>query len=250
MESVRDRNRGFTLLELILAVALSVVVLGGAYMVYEAGWSTVGRSERKADLQQNVRAALDMLVWQIRHAGYRAPDPNPTLGAWPNTIVIGDANLLVIRGDVRVTGTIPTPAPLMDTLFGIEPNQSAVCLSPPCLVTGTDVYTVATAPTVVAFGVITGLTFNYFDGNDVQLPVPLDGVGAGAYPDGTPAGCGGLPCPAGTVVPGTTTNRAAVRRIQIALTAVDRNVSAGPGVGAAVEQLVLTANVRLRNTGD
>jgi hypothetical protein len=237
--SVRDRNRGFTILELILAGALGVVVLGGAYMVYDAGWSTVGRSERRADLQQNARAALDILVWQIRHAGYQS------LGVAPDRIVIGENNLLVIRGDVQVTGALV----LSDTLFGIQPNQSTICLAPPCLVTGTNVYTVAAAPVVAAFGVVTGLTFNYFDRNDVQLPAPLDGVTAGAFPDGTAAPSplpGPAPCPASPQ--STESCRNAVRRIQIVLTAVDRNVTAGPGPGSGVEQIVVSADVQLRNT--
>jgi len=239
--AARDCNRGFTILELILAGALGVVVLGGAYVVYDAGWSTVGRSERKADLQQNARAALDMLVWQIRHAGYQ------NLGVAPDRIVIGQANLLVIRGDVQVTG-----APLLsDTLFGLQPNQSAICLAPPCLVTGRDVYAVAAAPVVAAFSVVTGVTFNYFDRNDIQLPAPLDGVVAGAFPDGTAAPSplpGPTTCPASPM--STESCRNSVRRIQIVLNAVDRNVSAGPGVGSGIEQIVLTADVRLRNVLD
>ncbi len=260
MRPARDRNQGFTVLELILAVTLGVVVLGGAYMVYEAGWSTVDRSERKADLQQNVRALLDMLVWQIRHAGFRQPAQNLNLSAWPDTIVIGGPNLLVIRGDVRATGN---PA-LSDTLFALQPPGTGVCPSPPsayplpaCPVTGINVYTVAGAPpanyTVVAFNAITALNFAYFDGADVPLlAVPLDGVGAGAFPDGMPAP---NPLPGPTTCPGSgqlpiSSCRNSVRRIQIVLTGEDRNVTAGPGIGSAVEQIAVTGEIRLRNTGD
>lgn len=226
--------RGFTVLELILAGAIGVVVVGGAYMVYEAGQSTVARSERKADLQQNVRTALDLLIRQMRLAGYL------NLGTTPNRVAIGDGTLLVLRGDVQLTGA----AGVADTLFGLQAPGTGACPpapasgpGAPCLVIGNDVYTPGAAQAVIAFNV-TNIGFAYFDANDNPLPTPLDGVVAGAFPNG-----GAAPSP----LPGPTTNRDAVRRIQVTLTAVDPNVSAGPGIGSAPEQIVLRANVRLRN---
>ncbi len=230
MRSLKDRNKGFTVLELILAAALAVLVLGGAYMVYEAGWSTVGRSERKADLQQNTRAALDMLTWQIRLAGYQ------DLGMAPNRIVIGQNDLLVIRGDVQVLGALV----LNDTLFGVQnPDPPTLtCPVPPCLVTGANVYTVAAAPTAIAFGGITAVNFNYFDRLDLPLAAPLDGVVEGAFPDGAAA-----PNP----LPGPANDRDAVRMIQIVLTAVDASVGPRVGVDSGIERITLRANVRFRN---
>lgn len=248
MRSLKDRNKGFTILELILAAAIGVVVLGGAYMVYEAGWSTVGASERKADLQQNLRAALDMLVWQVRLAGYQGG------GTGPDRIVIGQPDLLVIRGDVLVTG-----APVLnDTLFGLQPPGTGVCpnlpASPatplPCVVTGTNVYTAAAAPTMVAFNVITTLNFTYFDLGGVQMTtLPLDGVTSASGPfNVTP-----LPPvpPCADIQNASDSCRNLVRLITIRLTAVDARVTAGPGLESApLQPIVLTADVRLRNTGD
>ena len=38
------------------------MVIGGAYMVYDASQSTARKDERKSDLQQNARSALDTLL--------------------------------------------------------------------------------------------------------------------------------------------------------------------------------------------
>ncbi len=221
------RPRGFTLRELLLAGAIGVLVIGGAYLAHDASQSTARKDERQSDLQQNARGALDMLTWQIRLAGYLA------LGTLPNRIAIGTDNLLVVRGDVQLSG-----APgVTDTLFAVQPGVSGVCAVPPCLVTGTNVYTVTAAPVVTAFK-ITAVTFTYFDQNNLALATPLDGVAAGAYPDGTAAS---------SPLPGATAARDAVRKVRVTLTAFDGTVSGGPGVGSTPTQITLSADVRLRN---
>ncbi len=239
MRSVRAQ-RGVSILEMLLAGAISVMVIGGAYMVYDASQSTARADERKVDLQQNARAALDLLLWQIRLAGYL------NLGMTPNRIAIGTDNLLVVRGDVQLTGATG----VADTLFAVHRNTTAACPAPPCLVTGTNVYTVNTAQAVLAFKV-DSVTFTYFDQNNIPLATPLDGVAAGGYPDGAPAA---------SPLPGNTVDRDAVRKIRVRLTAsacavwdsvyqrcsvVD--VSAGPGIGSRPDQLTLSADIRLRN---
>jgi len=79
----RQRARGFTILEALLSVAMGAVVLGGAYMVYDASQTTARKDERVSNLRQNVRSALDLLVSQIRLAGYL------NLRGMPNRIAIG-----------------------------------------------------------------------------------------------------------------------------------------------------------------
>ena len=220
-------ERGFTILEMLLAAAISVMVIGGAYMVYDASQSTARADERKADLQQNARSAMDLLMTQIRLAGYLA------LGTTPNRIAIGTDTLLVLLGDVRLTGG----AGIADTLFSVQPTANATCAAPPCLVSGTDVFTVNAAQSVIAFN-IQSVTFTYFDQNNNVLPTPLDGAVAGAYPNGAPA-----PSP----LAGNTADRDAVRKVRAALTAVDPSVSAGPGVGSTPNQITLSADIRFRN---
>ena len=226
MWSARSQ-RGFSILEMLLAASISVMVLGGAYMVYDASLSTARADERKVDLQQNARAALDLLLWQIRLAGYL------NLAKTPNRIAIGTDTLLVVRGDVQLTGATG----IADTLITLHPNTTAACPAPPCLVTGTNVYTVNAAQAVLAFN-IASVTFTYFDQNNIPRVTPLDGVAAGGYPDGAPAA---------SPLPGNTVDRDAVRKIRVNLTAVDQTVSAGPGLGSKPDQITLSADIRFRN---
>ncbi len=242
----RRTPRGFTILEMLLASVIAAMVIGGAYMVYDASQSTARKDERKSDLQQNARSALDMLSGQLRLAAYYQ-DPNADIGfsAKPNRIIIGTDTVLVVRGDVQLTG-IPG---FVDTLFGVQPAANAACSVPPCLVGGVNVYTVAAAQTVAAYN-INSVTFQYFDSNNVQLVTPLDGVLEGGFPNGIiPPGplSNPLPLPNAPDPLIGATVRNSVTNILVTVTAVDPSVSAGPGIGSTPDQVILSAFVRLRN---
>ena len=238
------RTQGFTLLEMLLAATISVTAVLGAYMVYDASQSTARKDERQSELQQNARSAMDMLAWQVRLAGYLA------LGTLPNRVAIGTDTLLVVRGDVTLTGG----AGVTDTLFTVQqPGAGLICNTtppcpncppPPCLVTGTSVYTVNAAQTVTAFN-ISAVTFTYFDANNVQLAAPLDGVApvdSATPPAGFTNGTA-----AASPLAGATANRDSVRKIRVNLTARIGTVSAGPGVGSTPTQITLSEDVRFRN---
>ncbi len=242
----RRYAKGFTLLEALLSVTIGAALIGSAYMVYQTGQSTVASGQRGADLQQNARAALDMLTWQIRLAGYL------NQATTKNWIAIGTDNLLVVRGNVQLNCEMPgdtcaPPVALSDTLFAFQNTGTGVCPAPApnypassCLVTGTSVYTANAAPTIMAYNIWPGpqsITFAYFDQNNVQLVTPLDGVNAGAY-NAVPS----------DPLPGTTTSRNSVRKIRITLTALDPLVNANTGTGTEVKQFVLTSDVRVRET--
>lgn len=252
------RAKGFTILELMLASAVAVVIVGGVYMVYDASQSTARKDERKSDLQQNARNALDMLFSQLRLAGYyQDPSPDISFSSKPNRIIIGTDNVLVVRGDVQLTG-IPG---FVDTLLAVQPTANAICTAPPCLMVGTNVYTVSAAQTVAAYN-ISAVSFAYFDNNNVQLATPLDGVGPGAFPNGT------VPSPLPSPLPAPnapdpltgTASRNAVTNVLVTVTAIacivwdpatgscsQWAVSAGPGVGSTSDRVTLSAFVRLRN---
>ncbi|OGB92101.1 MAG: hypothetical protein A2Z31_00965 [candidate division NC10 bacterium RBG_16_65_8] len=77
-EGVPHRHaRGFSLLEILVTVALFAMVMGGVYLLYTTMQGTLTRGEMKSDLQQNARVGLDRLVQELRMAGY---DPENALG--------------------------------------------------------------------------------------------------------------------------------------------------------------------------
>lgn len=70
--------RGFSLLELMLVMALTSVLLLGLVELMSAGSAMSYRQDQQARLQQNARLAVDTIRQVIRPAGY-SPEPwNPT----------------------------------------------------------------------------------------------------------------------------------------------------------------------------
>ncbi len=69
-------NYGFTLVELMITVTISGFIIAAIYSAYIAQQRTYLAQEQVAQMQQNIRAALDIMTREIRMAGY-----NPTSGA-------------------------------------------------------------------------------------------------------------------------------------------------------------------------
>ena len=63
-------RRGFTLLEALLATAITAVVLGAIYTMYLANQETFLRGEARSDLQQSARIAMDAMLRALRGLGY------------------------------------------------------------------------------------------------------------------------------------------------------------------------------------
>jgi type IV pilus assembly protein PilW len=75
-------NMGFTLVELLVALALAAIFLLATMSIANMSIRSYGDQERVSDAQQSVRAALDLMVRDIRMAGYdpMAMSHGPTTG--------------------------------------------------------------------------------------------------------------------------------------------------------------------------
>jgi type IV pilus assembly protein PilW len=80
---------GFTLVELMMTLAISGIVMGAIYSAYLSQQRTYLAQEQVAEMQQNIRAGLDIMEREIRMAGY---DPRHNAGA---TITVATGNNLV-----------------------------------------------------------------------------------------------------------------------------------------------------------
>lgn len=87
-------NRGFTLLEILIALAISGVVMTGVYSAFKVQQDSYLIQEQVAEAQQNLRAAFYMLSSEIRTAGH---DPDDTANAG---IVIATAASLSFTRDI------------------------------------------------------------------------------------------------------------------------------------------------------
>jgi type IV pilus assembly protein PilW len=63
-------NKGFTIVELLVAMAISLVVMGSIYSVYQTQQKSYIVQEQVTVMQQNLRAGMTMLTRDIRTAGY------------------------------------------------------------------------------------------------------------------------------------------------------------------------------------
>ncbi|MCK4533918.1 MAG: prepilin-type N-terminal cleavage/methylation domain-containing protein [Syntrophobacterales bacterium] len=66
----RKSDAGFTIIELLIAMAVGLAVLGATYSIFILHSKTFGNQEQIAEMQQNVRAAMDFMTREIRMAGY------------------------------------------------------------------------------------------------------------------------------------------------------------------------------------
>ncbi|WP_376695898.1 PilW family protein [Wenzhouxiangella sp. EGI_FJ10305] len=93
--------KGFTLIELMVAMVLSLFLLGGVILMYASTKSTYEDVDRLSRLQENVRFASDYLVRDVRNAGFR-DEMTLTIGnadeiSDPMAVVSDDGTELTIR---------------------------------------------------------------------------------------------------------------------------------------------------------
>lgn len=73
MEGIK--NKGFTLIEILVSLAILGIVLAGIYSVYTMQHKSYIVQEQVANMQQNERIALQMITRDIRMAGLGLPAP-------------------------------------------------------------------------------------------------------------------------------------------------------------------------------
>ena len=105
-------NKGFTVIELAIAMVISGIVLAGIYATYRSQLRTHTTQRHVVEMQQNTRAAMYFIEKQIRMAGY---DPlrtaNAGIGApfTPNFEAFGGqilANYISLTSDIDGDGQI------------------------------------------------------------------------------------------------------------------------------------------------
>lgn len=79
-------SKGFTLVEIMMALAISGIIVAAIYAAYMSQQRTYLAQEQVAEMQQNIRAGIDMLSREIRMAGY---DPTGGAGAGITTASAG-----------------------------------------------------------------------------------------------------------------------------------------------------------------
>lgn len=148
--ALRRRERGFSLVEVMVAVTLSLIVLAGVLAVMYSSKVTYAENERVGRLQENGRAAIELMMRDLRGAGFPGcAQPieglfelnnllaNPTAvpwnfeesafgyeggaSAWTPALDAAIFPAATPNNDVLVVRTIPVGAPSMRVTAAVNP---------------------------------------------------------------------------------------------------------------------------------
>lgn len=93
-------QKGFTLIEMLIALTIGSLLLASLYNFYLGQKKTHALREQVAEMQQNARAGMELIVREIRMAGYN-PTRTPGVG-----IVAAGANSIRITMDLNGDGDV------------------------------------------------------------------------------------------------------------------------------------------------
>lgn len=215
-------QKGFSLIELMISLVLFLLVLAGIFQLFESNRSTYATGEKRADVQQNARVAMDEISRQVRMAGYFPENFDTNVG---NDIANGNAVHVATNGAVAVFGDANGSGSSNVLLFCLD----GTTLRRASTAAGSAAaYTCSTGETLADN--ISSLRFTYYGADNATIPNPaaapyqLDGQNLGAVPSFTDV-----------------SQRRAVRRIVVTLTGSQTVPRRGP------QTYSLTSDVRLRN---
>ncbi len=158
MKAPQRNNRGFTLVELLVAMATGIVVIGAIYALYTYFLRTSEGQDKLIEIQQEARVAMERLAKEIRAAGcyYRNTpiitatstqfefesdiDPDPNQGPWKIKYELDATNKEILRSSALWNGTS----------YGSYSTAQDIA------------------------GHITGLQFTYYDENGTVITAPVN----------------------------------------------------------------------------
>ena len=160
---------GFTFMEVLIASAISAIILSALYLVYESSHTSFVQGTDKIDVHQNARVGIEQMAREIRMAGYDSSSPsvipgltvvaqncaaNPPTGAGPYAVQVACANYISFIADVNGNGITDR---VVYKLVGTQLQRDF------------SAWNGASFPAAVNSEIaesVTALTFTYYDGSD------------------------------------------------------------------------------------
>lgn len=97
------KERGFTLVELLVAMVISLILMGGIYSAYYTQQKSATNQEQTTEMRQDLRAGLDLMANDIRMAGF-----DPTHSAHAG-FVTATASSVTFTYDLNGNGNTTDP---------------------------------------------------------------------------------------------------------------------------------------------
>jgi type IV pilus assembly protein PilW len=138
---------GFTLVELMVSMAMSLVVLAAIAGTFTVQTRQNSAEEQVGQMQQNVRGALDLLIREIQMAGYK-----PAGGTF-NVIQTSSATTLRIKLDLDSSG-VETDGTTDDISYSFDSSTGLITRA-----------LNNTSSSATLADNITGFSFTYLDAN-------------------------------------------------------------------------------------
>ncbi|MEK6589147.1 MAG: prepilin-type N-terminal cleavage/methylation domain-containing protein [Nitrospinota bacterium] len=214
-------DSGLTLIELLIAMAIGLVVLGSIFSSFTSQKKAFALQEQVTDMEQNLRIPMDFITRDLRNTGY-----NPTeilvAGTSVGLIPGGTRSINITTNQLRILADLTGDGGTGDSGEEVDYSLDGTAYTDGFTY---DIYRNG-QPLVEN---VTALTFTYYDsaGNTIATPV-------------------------------TGSNLANIRLVQISLTArttkEDANFTSGVNISGTTDDgtcrtRTLTARVRTRNIG-
>ncbi len=214
-------KKGVTLIELLVVLVICGIVIGGVYRVFISQTKAYTIQDQVAEIQQDVRGAMEIMVRDIRMAGFQRRNSGST--------IISDTPIVTPLGDNSITVNyeyIPSVGPITTNTVDYRLDNN----NPPNLIRTVTVNGVSTQEPLLTN--VTTLNFKY--GIDANEDKVIDGINGatGVIPDSAFVQAAGV---------GT----AKVFAVRIVLTA--NPSSPDPDVTKVVSPRTLTSVVTPRN---
>ena len=113
MKTIPNSNKGFTLIEMMVALAVTSILLAGIYTAYITQLKSHLTQQLIVEMQQSMRGSMQLMEREIRMAGY---DPTFSAGAGIVTML---ANSFRFTVDLNGDGDFVDPA----AASGKDPNE-------------------------------------------------------------------------------------------------------------------------------
>ncbi len=115
--TIRNSQRGFSLVELMIALMITVLVIAGVYTTFVVQQRSFTSQDQVAETQGSSKIAFNMLVNDIRNAGYGYPeDESPLINGFKGVVTLNDGTgpngsdtITLIGGfrDIATVGVLP-----------------------------------------------------------------------------------------------------------------------------------------------
>ncbi len=121
-----QKVRGFTLIELLIAMALGLIVLGSTVQLFKSGMDATRLVTQSSEMQQNTRAALNLMAKDVSMAGSGLPSGGLSLpygaGSVASKFAV-DGSGPWLANNTYPTGTV-AGAPVSNFMYGIIPGPA------------------------------------------------------------------------------------------------------------------------------